>query len=466
VAVGPIGILPDEVLLEIFGFYLEDAYKADLEAWHILVHVCHRWRRNVFASPRHLNLQLVCTNTTPTREMLDIWPTLPFVVQDLDLDSDLPLDMYDADNIMAALEHRDRVRQINLESVPLVLFERDSVMMESFPALTHLFLSKEHTSFPVLPDSFLGGSAPRLREFALEGVAFPALPKLLLSTNNLVELSLWHTPHSGYISPDAMVTCLSSLTRLELFFLCFNSPDSLPDESSRRPPSLTRVNLPALLKFRIHGRNEYIEDLVAGIDAPLLFHVHVSSFYFDRVDFPQLGQFVDRVENFKALHQAQVRLCEEAGYIKFANTTHTASLEIRIPYLDAELQPPGLVEFCCSFRSPIGPSMERLEIVVDDPPPYGWHDDDIESDVWFGLLQLFTSTKDLYLSEGLALRVLQAIEELIGRTNIEVLPALQNIFVEGHHLSEAVHAAIRPFITMRQIPVTVHRWDRRQESDD
>jgi len=398
--------------------------------------------------------------------MLDIWPTLPIVVRDWDLDSDLWLDMYDADNIMAALEHRDRVCQINLESVPLILFEWDSVMMESFPALTHLFLSKEHTSFPVLPDSFLGGSAPRLRQFVLEGVPFPALPKLLLSTNDLVELCLWHTPHSGYISPDAMVACLSYLNRLEILWLGFDSPDSLPDESSRRPPSLTRVNLPALLKFRIHGLNEYIEDFVAGINAPLLFCVHISSFYFERVDFPRLGQFVDRIQNFKALHQARVRLCEEAAYIKFANPTHTATLEFRIPFLDAESQPQCLVEFCRSFQSPIGPSMERLEIVVDDPPPDGWHDDDIESDMWFGLLQLFTSVKDLCLSGGLALRVLQAMQELIGKNTTEVLPALQNIFVEGYHLSEAVHAAIGSFIAVRQIPVTVHHWDRRQEHDD
>jgi hypothetical protein len=474
VAIGPIGLLADEVLLEIFSFYLEEAYKVDsadrleLEAWHILVHVCRRWRRIVFASPRRLNLQLVCANTTPVRQMLDIWPTLPIVVRDWDLDGDLRLDIYDVDNIMAALEHRDRVSQIQLEPVPHILFEWDSVMMESFPVLTHLFLSREHTLFPtpVIPDSFLGGSAPRLRKFALDGVPFPALPKLLLSTNDLVELSLWHTPHSGYISPDAMLTCLSSLTRLEVFFLCFNSPHSFPDQSRRRRPSLTRVNLPTLLKFWIHGRNEYIEDLVGGINAPSLFHVHISSFYF-KVDFPQLGQFVDRIESFKALHQARVRLCEDAAYIKFANTTHTATLEFRIPNLDAELQPLYLVKLCRSFQSPIGPSMERLEIVIDDPPPFVW-DDDIEGGMWFGLLQHFTSVKDLYLSEGAALRVLQAMQDLIGR-NAEWLPALQNVFVEGHHLSDAVYAAIRPFIAVRQIhgrPVVVHSWNRGQEATD
>ena len=193
--IGPIGLLPDEVLLEIFSFYLEEAYKADLvdflEAWRILVHVCHRWRKNVFASPRRLNLQLVCAGRKHVREMLGIWPTLPIVIQDWDLDSDPWSPTCGVDNIMAALEHRDRVCEISLQSVPPFLLKWDSVMMQPFPALTRLYLSKENTPIPVIPDSFLGGSAPRLREIVLEGVPFSALPKLLWSTNDLVQLVLW-----------------------------------------------------------------------------------------------------------------------------------------------------------------------------------------------------------------------------------------------------------------------------------
>jgi hypothetical protein len=179
------------------------------------------------------------------REMLDIWSALPIVIEDWEMDGNPRQSAYGVDNIMAALEHRDRVCQINLENVPPILFERDSVTMESSPALTHLFLSDEHTSFLVLPDSFLGGSAPRLRQLVLEAVPVPALPRLLLSTNDLVQLNLWNIPHSGYIPPDAMITCLSSVTRLEILFLGFDSPNSLPHESSRRVSSV-RVSSEAM----------------------------------------------------------------------------------------------------------------------------------------------------------------------------------------------------------------------------
>lgn len=43
---------------------------------------------------------------------------------------------------------------------------------------------------PVIPDSSLSGSAPRLRSLYFEGIPFPGLPKLLLSSVDLVELEL------------------------------------------------------------------------------------------------------------------------------------------------------------------------------------------------------------------------------------------------------------------------------------
>jgi hypothetical protein len=76
-----IDVLPDDVLLEIFDFYMvmtrdptdiEDRtdWKTMIEAWQLLVHVCRRWRSVVFGSPRRLNLQLYCTAETPARDTL------------------------------------------------------------------------------------------------------------------------------------------------------------------------------------------------------------------------------------------------------------------------------------------------------------------------------------------------------------------------------------------------------------
>jgi hypothetical protein len=104
-----IDTLPDDALLYVFDFYVAQAY--EVEAWHMLVHVCRRWRNLVFGSPRRLNLRIECRTETPVRdsEKLDIWPPLPIVISGTCESTTVPVD-----NIKAALEHHDRVCQINL----------------------------------------------------------------------------------------------------------------------------------------------------------------------------------------------------------------------------------------------------------------------------------------------------------------------------------------------------------------
>lgn len=57
---------------------------------------------------------------------------------------------------------------------------------------------------------------------------------------------------------------------LEVLRIEFESPRSRPPRESRRLPPLTRSVLPALIVLRFVGASEYLEDLVARIDAPLL----------------------------------------------------------------------------------------------------------------------------------------------------------------------------------------------------
>ena len=105
-----IDMLPDDVLLEIFDLCADEVTftKEEIEAWQSLVHVCQRWRSIVFGSPRRLNLRLVCSAKTPAKDTLDIWPALPLIIQESSRLTE------GVDNIVALIEHNDRVRQISL----------------------------------------------------------------------------------------------------------------------------------------------------------------------------------------------------------------------------------------------------------------------------------------------------------------------------------------------------------------
>jgi hypothetical protein len=209
--------------------------------------------------------------------MLDIWPPLPIVI------SNYCIEKRGVDNIIAALEHKNRICEVNLENISSSQFEKLlTIMQQPFPELKSLkFWS--HDEVPVIPASFLGGSAPRLRTLHLEYIPFPELPKLLLSATHLVSLSLWELSHSGFISPDAMVTALSASTRLESLVIRFELPyDSLREEDppdwNRRPPPPTRTLLPNLTMLELSGVEKYLEDLVARIDVPQLDNLDITFF--------------------------------------------------------------------------------------------------------------------------------------------------------------------------------------------
>ena len=306
-----INILPDDVLLEIFDHYVfrrPTSHKQFIDAWHTLVHVCQRWRYVVFDSPRRLHLRLFCTYKTPVTNMLDIWPALPIVIYAVDETSSLP----DVTNIISALQQHNRVCTIDISGVPNSLLKEFAAMQEPFPALTELMLSSYDKNAPVLPDSFLGGSAPSLRLLWLNGIPFPRLPKLLLSTHDLVTLHLWFIPRSGYISSSAMATALSTLTSLQSLDLRFRSPRSQADRASRRPPPLTPVALPLLTKFWFKGDSEYLEDIVSRIESPLLSDSDIT--FFNQVIFntPLLRPFISRTATFMEAYRADISCYDNA----------------------------------------------------------------------------------------------------------------------------------------------------------
>ena len=110
--------------------------------------------------------------------------------------------------------------------------------------LTDLWLWSLLKTLPAIPDSFLDGSAPRLRRFTLNNIPFLGLTNLLLSATHLVQLWLFDIPHSGYISPKAIVALLSVLSSLRTLYLGFQSPQSHPDWESRSLPPPRRSVLP------------------------------------------------------------------------------------------------------------------------------------------------------------------------------------------------------------------------------
>ena len=387
--------------------------------------------------------------------MLDIWPALPLIIKG---DESYPTRC--VDNIVAALKCTDRVCEIELVIFKALDWEIHlAAMQQPFPELTDLVLTwnDQIDEAAVVPDSFLGGFAPRLKTLWLHDLPFPGLPKLFLSATHLVDLRLHHIPHSGYLSPDAMVATLSTLTSLENLWLGFKSPESCPDLETRRLSPSTRSVLPALKSFDFKGASEYLEDLVTDIDALQLNKLEITFFNDIVFDTPQLIQFISRTPISSAFENAHIALQDGVACVTFLYGSVKLEVSILCEGLDWKL---SSLEQVCSSCLPFLSMLNDLYIYELAPSNADWKDK-IENRVWLGLFHPFTTVKNLYMSAKVALLIGPALHELVEGRTTEALPTLENVFLEGLESSGHVKKGIGQFGAARQVsshPITISRW--------
>lgn len=458
----PIDKLSDSILLEIFTFYIDQSQltkrstKRTTEAWQTLVHVSQRWRGIVFASPHRLNIQLVCTPETPAIDTLDIWPAFPLVVKGYV--SETPLD-----NIHTVLRRNgNRVCQIDLDGLTKSqLDEISAVTLGRFPELRDLRLGGHYEIISFDHKSFLGGSAPpRLQSLSLDRIPLLRLPKLLSSASQLVHLRLSGFPISRNISPKALATALSPLTRLQSLYLIFRPPRSRPQWTKRcLQPSPTRFVLPVLTQFRYLGVHKYLEDLVSRIDAPQLNESEIS-FFEDKelleevdLDTPQFSLFIDRAPMLKARDEAHIHLSDFDATIRIpllssgpGSPSRVLTVDIADGEADWKLSSLGVV--CASFSTFLS-TVENLYIKEEEYWQQAFYYF-LESWRWLDVLRPFTTVKNLYLPGTSTRDVMPALQVVVERGLRGVLPKLENIFLDSTEVSGRVLIAIGLFEAVRR----------------
>jgi hypothetical protein len=468
--------IPDDVLLAIFY----QVRVSNRDEWHLnwpkLVHVCQRWRFVIFASPLRLELKLFCTPKVPVRKLLDIWPTFPLVVEnDPEWSSEAKID-----NLIAALEHRDRVQNITIGD-PLTrdgLWERiATVMQEPFPELIYLSLESLQGVLP-LPNAFLNGSASRLQHLFFWEVSFPSLPRLLLSTRDLKILHLCNIPNSGYIPPERMATCLSGLPKLESLIIRFKSPTPQPKRRNRPLPPQTRSVLPSLTDLEFRGISEYLEVLAARIDAPLLRFDHLKIIFFNQLvfDIPQTIRFFGHLDSFWTLSSLTLRfhrppsssvIYPEASFFPsymaprpLASMGRSCSWHIMCNKLDWQVS--SMAQICSQIR-PFRSSVESL--VIDCDVWSVLQEIEIDPTVWLQLFHSFSSVQHLQIPDYLERSIAAALEGLTEESAADVFPSLHSLYIVTHsmlgHMDNAPPVeGIRSFVAARQHsghPVAVTR---------
>ena len=434
--------LPTKVLLDIFRYYL-DAFP---RFWTRLVHICRKWRHVVFASQRSLHLRLFCTYGTPVLKYLGCWPSLPIILQyggTPELDLPTP---EDEDNIMAALKQSDRIISVHL-TVTRTLLEKLSAINRPVSELEELVLFSRDSPRLTLSNSF--GWSARLRVLHLTRIAFFALPQLLYSSRRLVDLQLHEVLTPWHFSPEALIDALSGMTQLQSLSLHV-LPTRTDHPGTPLPmflplpislPSSKCATLPALTCLRFQGITEYLEDLVARIDAPYLSDIEITFLYTFQPHFSKLNKFINQIEKHKSPRRADILFSERAISISFLQPGAPTCLKIQLSgELLSESEQLFYIGLVCNDLSVFLSDVEDLRISTTRQSRV---EDGLRHRPW--PLNSFTGVKWIHVIGNLSAEFVHTLKEDEWRrkTGDVLLPALHKLYIpqlEPRHapLSEAL----------------------------
>jgi len=205
-----------------------------------------------------------------------------------------------------------------------------------------------------------------------------------------------------------------------------------------------------------------LEGILARINALRLDDLHITFFNEIIFDTPQLFQLISRTLTLRAPEKGRIAFSDDAVMVKFlSQTSNYKALRMDIQCTASGWQLSAAEQVCTSSLPPVS-TLEDLYILEFPRLRPHWQDD-VESTLWLEVLRPFVAVKNLYISKEFAPRIAPALEELVGARTTEVLPTLENIFLEGLQQSGPLQEGIEKFIAARQLirhPVAVSRsWN-------
>ena len=422
-------MLDNDSLLEIFHQYqLQHGEDWNLQlTWRKPAHVCQRWRHLIYDSWSYLDMWLILRNNSPSIDTLSHLPDLPLVIN-YSADKTGTITRKDEDNVHVGLQRHGRVLQVALRAPSSSLRMWLKPMNKLFPRLGDfsLFSTTIEEAYTIFPETLL---APNLRHLALHDIALPRGLPLLSSAIALSTLSLTHIRASCYFSPRDLVSQLRGLPHLEELSIGFATPRA-ELRTIRVPP----VTLPTLKRLTFRGVGDYLDNLVAQINAPLLERLSLTLFF--QLDFVlvNLTKFIHRTDGFRCL-VARVNFNKDGVSIDADHyeSQGIGKLSIRVNCEPIDWQIHSATQVCSDLGNVLS-AVEKLTLDLDmDGMPSDWEntiDDNVDKlglSQWHELLRQLLGVKKLHIGSSLTPELSEALGSVVGESVLELLPELEEL---------------------------------------
>ena len=428
--------LNDDVLLNIFDWYRFDNTITNTQLWNLarwwykLIHVCRRWRHLILTSPAHLDIHLVCTYGIPVEDMLSHSPPLPLLIYYPVIPG--KLSAADQESAIFALQQRERVRRIQVAAPTAVLCNLFKAMDCEFPILEMLSLqlSTESRSGLGLPKKLL---APLLRHLTLSNISLPIQSQLLRQAEGLITLRLWNLPASLEFHPAHLVAQLHGMARLETMMVHFYT--AISKRRFESPAQPTPITLPSLKVLDFRGGSTYLEGILARINTPLLSRLSVEFFNQVTFDLSRLLQFTHIGGRF-SFHSMEMHF--DKKFVSVMVCPHPERVGSYPFLVQVQCRPLDWQAACaaqiCHALEPLLAGVEDLTLGFHKDGSAPWQDE-VDVEMWYGLLRTFAGVKSLHLTGGLVGDLFRSLQLDEGELPLELLPELREL-VPGEPLNE------------------------------
>ena len=384
--------------------------------------------------------------------MLAHSPSLPLIIDYFDQDWVITAD--DEEEIILALEKRDRVRRVRL-GIPVPSLQKlITTIGEEYPVLEYLIVlpRPEDTSTAwMLPEAL---QAPHLCHLVLKGFVLPVGSRLFTTAVGLVTLSLYIDHPFAYFQPSTLLQWISFMPQLEklLVFL----PNRDVERQSMHTETTTHVILPNLRWMVLEGVSAYVEAVVHRITTPRLETLDVHFFKQHTFSVPSLLHFVNTTETLR-FNCAKFEFSRDDVSVMLdlcgePQAEYALSLYVYTRHLDWQV---SSVAQIFNSLSEISSAVEHLTLEYEVHSRSSKAHNTVNRTVWRNFLRPFINVRTLHVQDGLVNQLSRSLRLEDRELPQELLPELQALTYSGHR------NAFTPFIDARQnagCPVTLmHR---------
>ena len=423
--------IPDEVLLEIFDSYREDIDPYDQwrkqHVWIYLTHVCRRWRAVMLASSSRLDLGITIGPQKPGHIKTILSGPLPIFVIYESMFGNIRSARW---RMLAALKHRDRVREISFQRMNAKFDKFFKETQCAFPILESLSLSFTDGYKPNLPDTFLGGPDLynlHLRRLKLENTTLASISRFLSSATALTDLSL--RIDIGF-HPSAEMPEMSLLACLQGMPCLYSLNLSLTNYSTSQPPTHKNiVILSKLTHLYYTGFGVWLDVLVAGISAPSLRNVDFKfsqPYYNTGPLLPpvlHLPRFISEIEEYyPAIHVVFTEFSYCLSLLTQSEYISHCKPRFNFGPVSRNSQEPTLIQMSNTLSTRLT-SVDKLRLTFGRTNARNWDVIPLRR-----LLQLLPSVKALQTESKNNYFIARVLKKLEGPDdNLALLPALEEI---------------------------------------